>query len=272
MNIFPALRLPLLAGLLALSPLALHAAAPAISPVSSERCDSMKAARVLNEGAPVACARLRLLRFSYLDFDGKVHDDGEIMVLDAVAEPVRDIFATLFKRKFPIARAQLLDHYLGDDEKSMADNNTSGFNHRPVAGGGAVSLHAYGVAIDLNPVQNPYIRFDDQGQAVFHPASSSRYANRLAARPSKPYRPGMAEEVVEIFASHGFLGWGGDWDTPIDYQHFQVNRKVAERLASLPPSEARTFFAAYIARYRNCRAAPPDRKEAARARCVVAND
>jgi hypothetical protein len=167
---------------------------------------------------------------------------------------VRAIFDTLYERRFPIARARLMDAYRGDDAASMRDNNTSGFNDRPVTGGGAPSLHAYGLAIDLNPVQNPYlsVSFDEQGRATFSPPAGARYANRRDPRPGKPPRRGMAEQAVQLFADHGFVVWGGDWDAPIDYQHFQVTREVAERVAGLPADEATRFYDGYVESLRAC--------------------
>jgi hypothetical protein len=239
--------------------LTLFCACPALSaasiPVDIAKCDRMKADHVLSQNAPVACAQLRIVRFSYVDFEGRIHRDGEIMVMAAVADHVQAIFDRLYQRRFPIAKARLMDDYRGDDAAAMRDNNTSAFNHRAIAGGGPPSLHAYGLAIDLNPVQNPYIQFNEQGQASYSPASGASYANRLNTRPHKSARSGMAEEVVELFATNGFLVWGGYWDSPIDYQHFQVSRKIAERMASLPVGAARDFFERYVKSYRACLAA-----------------
>lgn len=212
----------------------------------------MKLHGVLKANSPVPCHRLRIVKFSYVDFGGATHHDGEIMVLDAAADHVRDIFEELLRRGFPIARAQLMQHYGGDDAAAMRGNNTSSFNHRALTGGGALSLHAYGLAIDINPVQNPYLAFEPDGQAQVSPEAGIRYANRVRQRPGKPVRQGMAEELVEVFAHHGFLIWGGDWDNPIDYQHFQVSRKLAQQLAALPPEKARELFERHVRQYRDC--------------------
>src|SRR5205823_1268867 len=130
-------------------------------------CDRLAAAGAIGAAAPVRCDQLAIVRFSYVGFDGATHDDGEITVMAAVAQPVRDIFEALRRRRFPLARARSIAHYRGDDAASMADNNTSGFNDRPVTGGGPPSLHAYGLAIDINPVQNPYVAFDGDGLARY---------------------------------------------------------------------------------------------------------
>lgn len=222
------------------------------APLTAAQCASMKAHHVLNATAPVGCERLRLVQFSYVGFDHAVHEDGKIVVLDAVADHVLRIFQALRRHRFPIAKAVLLDAYDGDDEASMRDNNTSGFNDRPVGGGGGrLSLHAYGLAIDLNPVENPFVTRDG-ASFLFDPPAGADYFNRLDARPGKPKREGMAETVVEIFARNGFIAWGGYWDEPIDYQHFDVGRALADELVRLPPDEAAKRFERQIADYRRC--------------------
>jgi hypothetical protein len=216
-------------------------ASESVQPINSALCAGMKAAHVLNAGAPVGCERLSLVTFSFVDFDGVQHDDGQLVVMDADATRVLRIFRSLHERGFPIAKAKLMDAYEGDDEKSMADDNTSGLNDRHVPGSEHKSLHAYGVAIDLNPVQNPFVT---RSGAVFtfHPVSGADYFNRLISRPGKPQRLGAAEEVVSIFAENGFTVWGGNWDDPIDFQHFDVGRPLAEALAALPPDQAKRKF------------------------------
>lgn len=216
-------------------------------------CDRMKARGVLGKDAPVSCEKLAVVRFSFVDFDGQSHDDGEIMVMAAAAVHVQTIFDALFARRFPLGRARLMDHYSGDDAASMQDNNTSAFNHRSVTDGALPSLHAYGLAIDINPAQNPFIQLQPNGHAVFKPAGSIRYANRRYYRPGKPVRHGMAEDVVELFAANGFPIWGGDWDNPIDFQHFQVERTLARELAALPTNMARARFDEQVRQYRQCR-------------------
>jgi hypothetical protein len=219
-------------------------ASESVQPINSTLCADMKATHVLNPGAPVGCERLSLVTFDYVDFDGVQHEDGQVVVMDAVATRVLTIFQTLHKRGFPVARAKLMDAYSGDDEKSMADDNTSAFNDRDVPTTTRKSLHAYGVAIDINPVQNPFIERGAELGAVFvvHPTEGAGYLNRMISRPGKPERRGFAEEVAGIFAENGFTVWGGNWDDPIDYQHFDVGRPLTEALAKLPPEQARKTF------------------------------
>ena len=227
-------------------------AASRIVNIDGPACRALRDTDVLHAQAPVDCAQLQIVKFSYLDFDGRLRHDGEIMVMAAAAEQVQALFAALLKRRFAIAGASLMNRYRGDDQASMRANNTSAFNDRAIVNGAAPSLHAYGLAIDINPVQNPFLEFGMDGKAVFSPAAGTRYANRLQQRPGKPARKGMAEEVVTLFAEHGFVIWGGDWDAPIDYQHFQTSRTLAERLAKLSPAAGKAVFASYVQRYRAC--------------------
>jgi D-alanyl-D-alanine carboxypeptidase len=237
-----------------------------ILPISPTLCEDMRNHHVMKAGAPVGCERLKLIDFSYVGFDGQAHDDGEIVVMDAAAEHVLHIFGALRERRFPIAKAQLMNRYDGNDDASMADNNTSAFNVREITGGGLISLHTYGLAIDINPVQNPYAKRSG-ATLTFSPPAGAEYVNRINDRPWKDARPGMAEAVVDSFAFDGFLIWGGYWDDPIDYQHFQVSRTLAERLARLSPAQAQAVFDRHVRRYRACR-----RTSASRSYCITSNE
>jgi D-alanyl-D-alanine carboxypeptidase len=172
--------------------------------ISPALCVDMKRRHVLNPGAPVGCERLSLVKFSYIGFDGEKHRDGQLVVLDALADHVFRIFEALRERQFPIARARLMNEFDGNDEASMDNNNTSSFNVRRIIGGGSISMHAYGAAIDLNPLQNPYLKRSAELLSV-SPKAGGDYLNR------KNFRPGMAEAVVDLFAQHGFSVWGGYW-------------------------------------------------------------
>jgi hypothetical protein len=240
-----------------------------VMPISQKLCSDMVVHHVLSPRAPIGCERLRLIKFGYIGFDGQPHDDGEIVVMDAVADYVLQIFAELRKKSFPVAKAKLMNVYDGDDAASMADNNTSAFNVREIAGGRSISLHAYGLAIDLNPVQNPYAKRSGV-TLTFSPNSGVDYANRLNDRPGKPLRPGMAEAVIDVFASNGFLVWGGYWDNPIDYQHFEVGRTLADKLVRSSSAKAGEIFARHVKRYRACRAA--GRGEASRSSCISSEE
>jgi hypothetical protein len=155
-------------------------------------------------------ADLALLHLSYVDFDGQ-DADGELVVAASVAAPITEVFRRLHEIRFPIARMRTIEHYGGDDDRSMADNNCSGFNFRTIAGSSTLSRHAVGLAIDINPVQNPYLL----GSKVLPPAAAA-YLDRADVRPGMIVRPGP---VVDAFTAMGWE-WGGDWTTRKDYHHF----------------------------------------------------
>ena len=162
---------------------------------------------------------LALLRMAHWGFDGALHD-GELVVAASVADDVVSAFERIFAARFPIERMERIDAYGGDDERSMAANNTSGFNFRTIAGIDALSLHSFGTAIDINPAQNPYI-----GRERVSPASATAYLDRDNLRPGMLVRPGP---VIEAFEAIGWE-WGGDWRRQ-DYHHFAV--RAAPRRSS----------------------------------------
>lgn len=163
-------------------------------------------------GCPVGPAQLRNVTVSYVGFDGRAHSGTLVVHRDVVAN-VRAIFGTLYAQRFPVHRIAPVSKYGGDDHRSMAADNTSGFNCRYAQAAGAKhwSAHAYGTAIDVNAVENPYV----EGSQVSPPAGRA-YTDRSR------YRKGMAVAggvLVRAFASVGWL-WGGRWAGTPDYQHF----------------------------------------------------
>ncbi len=203
----------------------------------SETREEMLKVGMWTSDCPVTLERLSSVLIRYVDFSGQHHDDGEIVVFDVVAESVKAIFDVLFQLQFPIARVRSVHAYSGDDELSMADNNSSCFNCRPIEGTTITSIHSYGLAIDLNPEQNPYVIFDEQaGTAKIYPPQAWSYLNRSNRK------PGMVEDVVEIFSKHGFGIWGGRWTTPIDLHHFQASRGIAELLARTSYEDGKTIW------------------------------
>jgi len=162
-------------------------------------------------GCPVGPSQLRLLRLSYWGFDGSAHA-GSLVVRDRVARDVVAVFRRLYAARFPIRRLRKVDAYRGSDDASMAADNTSAFNCRFVPGTRRWSQHAYGEAIDVNPVENPYL----QGARV-RPPAGRRFLDRSRARPGMAVAGGA---LVRAFAAVGWQ-WGGRWATP-DYQHFSA--------------------------------------------------
>lgn len=235
----------------------LSVSAANISELSTQDCRAMTDAGVMSSAAPVQCERLREVQFNYIDFQGKQKTNGSIIVMDAVAPYIATIFDRLHELEFPINKAKPIRDYQGDDNASMADNNTSAFNYRPIAGKRSLSIHAYGLAIDINPKQNPFLEFGEQGNATFNPEEGAKYANRMEFRYGKDKRKGFAEDVLATFADNGFLYWGGFWNTPIDYQHFQVSRTMANLMSTMPADNASQFFDNYVQWYQSCKASYP---------------
>lgn len=221
--------------------------------LTPEVCVAMQTNNVITPINPIACERLRRVHFQYINFEGAIAT-GHVVVLDAVADQVADIFSELFAQRFPLQKAVAMEVYQGNDEAAMRDNNTSAFNGRPISGGTAWSKHAYGVALDINPRQNPYVSLTNEGDAkILPPASATSFVNRHDVRAGKTKRAGMVESVVEIFARHGFMTWGGEWDFPIDYQHFEIgSRTFVNELLAQTPDAARQIFNQYARSYRQC--------------------
>lgn len=168
------------------------------------------------QGCPVPVESLRLLTVSYWDFSGD-RRTGELVIHKDHAEQVLSVMRRLYELKFPIERMELVDNYQGDDDLSVAANNTSAFNCRSVTGRpGVWSQHSYGWAIDINPVQNPYI-----SSGVVSPPSAAKYENRSQKLPGMIHAD---DAVVRAFASIGW-SWGGAWTNPKDYQHFSATGK-----------------------------------------------
>jgi hypothetical protein len=183
-----------------------------VSTVSAVRAADLRFS--YRSGCPVGPAQLRLVRVSYRGFDGRVHL-GSLVVSRSVTRDVVTVFRRLYEARFPIRRMRPVSTYRGSDDASMAADNTSGFNCRRAVGSptGSWSQHAYGTAIDVNPVENPYVL---GGRAL--PPAGRRYVDRSRARAGMAVPGGV---LVRAFASVGWK-WGGRWSSP-DYQHFSVS-------------------------------------------------
>ena len=169
----------------------------------------------LNEPV-IAYDDLCYVHVMHYNFDGEI-TDGELICNNAIAQDLVEIFYELYKAEYQIEKIRLIDEYGGDDNLSMEDNNTSCFNYRVVEGSTKLSKHAYGLAIDINPFYNPYVRYNKDGSLHIDPASSEPYADRHA---SFPYKIDEDDLCLKLFKEHGFT-WGGDWNSLKDYQHFQ---------------------------------------------------
>lgn len=172
----------------------------------------------------VPLSSLRYLKMPHYNFKGQIQV-GEMIVNKDIQEDVFSIFTGLFKAKYQIQSMYLVDNYwTGDaetsDSASIDENNTSAFCYREISGGGSLSNHAYGRAIDLNPQQNPYVSYSSGS-----PRWSHSNANDYIARDTGlPHVITHEDLAYKLFTKHGFR-WGGDWNTPKDYQHFDKNNK-----------------------------------------------
>jgi len=160
----------------------------------------------------------RIVEVKYYSFDGKVHK-GQIVVHRELVSDVKTIFKLILKERFPINSVIPISHPAfrkdgrWDDDLSMLANNSSGFNYREKTGGGSLSNHAYGRAIDINTVQNPYIK----GNLTLPPNGSYNPQTPGTLTPEHP--------IVKKFIELGWA-WGGNWDSPKDYQHFEKALRV----------------------------------------------
>lgn len=141
---------------------------------------------------------------------------GELVVNKAIADDILEITQRLFLEDYPIEKMRLVDYYDADDERSMTDNNSSAFNWRFIKGTTTLSNHSTGMAVDINPLYNPYY-LSRRGRETIQPKSGKPYLDRTS---DYPYKMEKGDLCYDLFISHGFT-WGGDWQSPIDYQHFE---------------------------------------------------
>lgn len=188
---------------------------PAVVSWSTRRVTAADLPHSWHPGCPVGPSQLRLLTVPYVGFDGARHT-GELVVAAQVVPAVAQVFTRLYAQRFPIRSMHPVDSFGGSDDASMAADNTSGFNCRDAVGGSGWSMHAYGLAIDVDPRENPYL----EGGRV-RPPEGAAYVDRSSPRPGMVVAGGP---VVRAFTSVGW-GWGGAWRSSRDYQHFSSNGK-----------------------------------------------
>jgi D-alanyl-D-alanine carboxypeptidase len=165
-------------------------------------------------GCPVGLGDLRLARVAYVGFDGKAHR-GELVVHRDAVGAMRRAFGRLYAVRFPIRRMGLVDAYGASDHRSIEADNTSAFNCRRATGATRWSQHAYGRAVDVNPIENPYVYADG---TTTH-AASRPFLDRSRHRKGMAYPGGV---LVRAFSAAGWR-WGGTWPRPTDFQHFSAN-------------------------------------------------
>ena len=164
-----------------------------------------------HENTPFGFDALTYLTITHADFNDESRI-GHMIVAAEIGEEVLDIFRELYEIRFSIYQMRLIDYFDADDNLSLEANNSSAFNFRYIAGTTTISRHGFGMAIDINPIQNPYIR----GTTILPPAGAA-YLDR------DNVRPGMIVKgcpVYTAFISRGWI-WGGNWTSPRDYHHFE---------------------------------------------------
>ena len=185
--------------------------------VSQPVPDTVKArmkGKSMPENVPVGFDELRYLTVRHYDYEGNIRK-GELVCNKAIAKDLLAVFRALFTREYPIKSIRLVDDFDASDEASMQANNTSCFNYRTVAGSKSLSKHALGMAVDINPLENPYVK-----GAFIQPSTAKDYVDRSKEFPHKIDENDFCKKVFE---SHGFL-WGGHWRSVKDYQHFEKKK------------------------------------------------
>lgn len=180
-----------------------------LSPALKERMRGVS----WHEGCPVPLRKLRLIRVTFHNFDGE-RRMGRLVAHRDATEAIVAALRAAWRNDFRIRRMHLVETYDGDDQRIMRADNTSAFNCRFVAGTNRWSQHAYGRAIDINPVENPYVSSDGS----VSPRKGEEYVDRSQRR------RGMIHDddpIVRAFRRHGW-GWGGYWSSSKDYMHFSA--------------------------------------------------
>ncbi len=166
---------------------------------------------------------LTYFKMLHYNFDGEIQV-GELIMNSALKEDVLEIFQELFEHQYQIQSMYLVDNYwTGDgitsDSASIDQNNTSAFNYRQSTASAELSNHAFGRAIDINPLQNPYIWYNEDGTPDEY-YRDEKYIDRSL---DDPHIIDHDDLCCRLFLERGFT-WGGDWVNPIDYQHFEKRK------------------------------------------------
>lgn len=169
------------------------------------------------EDCTIPLEELRYLKVLHYGYDQQIYV-GELMVNAGLAEDFLEIFKVLYENQYEIEKMLLVDDFGADDNWSIENNNTSAFNYRvSTLDGVTLSNHAYGCAIDINPLQNPYVTYYDWGMDTYFDVSVP-YMDREDM--SLEHMIDHEDLCYQLFIDHGFT-WGGDWENPKDYQHFE---------------------------------------------------
>jgi|GEM_PF-2639291 len=208
---------------------------------------------IYNQSCEKIKNRLVEVDVKYINFNGKT-EQGYFITFDVLAPHIIAIFNELYKINFAIGGA---DPFKGASiEKSkifftkiIPDDNynfSGSFSCRGMQSNlGVMSAHSLGMAIDINPLTNPYIEIDTKTKQITKiiPVDGIFYINRIASRPDKPFTKGVIEEsIVKIFKANGFNIWGGYWNEPVDNHHFQLTKSFSNFLAFMPFEDGSKLF------------------------------
>lgn len=188
-----------------------------LSPLTPADKDAMRGV-TWHPNCPVLMDELVKVEVPFWTPDATV-ERGTLVVHQLVGQEIADIFKALFDVGFVIESIRPIHAYKGSDDASMAANNTSAFNCRSITGRpGVFSVHSYGLAVDVNPVWNPYVK-----KGAVLPPSGRSFKNRKDLRPGMIAAGGPADKA---FRKAGW-SWGGRWKSVKDYQHFEKKRHRA---------------------------------------------
>ena len=184
--------------------------ANSIQTISISEQQKIMSSSTWHSGCPVPMSQLRAVFVPYYGFDKQIHQ-GELIVNQSIAQSVLQLFNTLASMHFPIRQIQPMENFNGDDELSMEADNTSAFNCRTIKGSDKYSWHAYGLAIDINPKENPSVNLT---------TGEVDPKNAVYSRGKNPPMGTITQSIVNLFAKSGW-NWGGNWHAVKDYQHFE---------------------------------------------------
>lgn len=187
-----------------------------VGPIPDDIFEKMQG-KSYREDCTIPREDLRYILCLHKDIEGRTMI-GEMVSSKLVADRLRDIFLKLYEASYPIEKMRLPDCWNADDEEMMRDNNTSCFNYRAVPGATKLSKHSQGVAVDINPLYNPYVRTRKDGSKIISPETGVQYADRSA---DFNYKLKEGDLCHRLFLENGFQ-WGGTWRSVKDYQHFEL--------------------------------------------------
>ena len=199
-----------------------------VSPISTDIKSRVINGGSWHKGCPVALDKLSYLRLRYWDFKGKERV-GELIVNSEISNRVCKVFGSLYSSGYPIRKMRLVSDFKANDEASMRADNTSAFNCRLMTGSKTKwSNHSFGLAIDLNPFENPYI----SRSGKVSPKEAIKFAKRVHTNRAVLLKDDLA---VKAFLNEGFI-WGGNWHSVKDYQHFEY-KNVAKKPKKIAPKK-----------------------------------